>query len=69
MASVRLAVQALGPAPQRPDGRHPGTRTVMLASSLADLCAAGLPLDSPAVCAGVVAEVSAVQKLQAPSIR
>ncbi len=46
-------------APTRPDGRSPSTRAVQLACLLADLVAAGLPLDAAAMSAGVVAEAAA----------
>ncbi|GIL83867.1 hypothetical protein Vretifemale_12591 [Volvox reticuliferus] len=69
ITALKLALAFLQNAPPRRDGRTPATRAVQLASTLADLCAAGLPLDASAMCAGVVAEAADLGVLGAEVIR
>ncbi|EFJ47829.1 hypothetical protein VOLCADRAFT_60953 [Volvox carteri f. nagariensis] len=69
MTALKLALASLQHAPLRRDGRSPATRAVQLASTLADLCAAGLPLDAAAMCAGVVSEAADLGALRADVIR
>lgn len=56
IAALKLALAALQLAPPRADGRSPSGRAVQLAATLADLCAAGLPLDSDSIAAGILAD-------------
>ncbi|KXZ53528.1 hypothetical protein GPECTOR_7g978 [Gonium pectorale] len=63
ITALKLALSSLQACPPRADGRTPATRAVQLASSLADLVAAGLPLDADSLCAGVVAEAAALGAL------
>ena len=58
ISALKLALSLLQQAPARADGRMPAERAVQLASTLADLCAAGLPLDAEAIAAGVIVEVA-----------
>ncbi|GLI60043.1 hypothetical protein VaNZ11_001893 [Volvox africanus] len=69
ITALKLALASLQSAPPRRDGRTPATRAVQLASTLADLCAAGLPLDAAAMCAGVVVEAADLGALGAEVIR
>ncbi|GFR40563.1 hypothetical protein Agub_g1139 [Astrephomene gubernaculifera] len=69
ITALKLALASLQSAPPRRDGRTPATRAVQLASTLADLCAAGLPLDAAAMCAGVVAEAAELGALGHDVIR
>ncbi|GIL56454.1 hypothetical protein Vafri_11819 [Volvox africanus] len=69
ITALKLALASLQNAPPRRDGRTPATRAVQLASTLADLCAAGLPLDAAAMCAGVVAEAADLGALGSEVIR
>ncbi len=56
ISALKLALASLHGAPLRPDGRQPMARTVELAAVLADLSAAGIPLDAEAISAGVLLE-------------
>lgn len=56
ISALKLALASLQLCPPRADGRTPSARAVQLASTLADLCAAGLPLQSESIAAGIVAE-------------
>mmetsp|Transcript_30964 Transcript_30964/g.68597 ORF Transcript_30964/g.68597 Transcript_30964/m.68597 type:complete len:668 (+) Transcript_30964:195-2198(+) len=56
IAALKLSLAWLQAAPLRKDGRTATARAVQLAATLADLCAAGLPLDAEAIAAGIVLE-------------
>ncbi|MEW5301840.1 MAG: hypothetical protein WDW38_008472 [Sanguina aurantia] len=58
IAALKLALACLQGTPAGPDGRTPSVRAVQLASSLAELCASGLPLDAEAIAAGIIAEAA-----------
>ena len=58
LRALKVSLSWLKGAPPRADGRLPITRVVQLAATLADLSAAGLPLDAEAISAGIVLEAA-----------
>ncbi|KAL6756748.1 hypothetical protein V8C86DRAFT_3026648 [Haematococcus lacustris] len=67
--ALRLALVRLDGLPPRPDGRSSSRRAVQLAARLAELSAAGLPLDADAIAAGVLLEAAAEGCVDADCIR
>jgi hypothetical protein len=58
IGALKVALSWLKGAPPRADGRLPSARAVQIAATLADLSAAGLPLDAEAISAGIVLEAA-----------
>lgn len=68
LAALKLALRCLSGQLLRRDGRTPAERALGLAAALADLAAAGLPLDAPCIAAGIVADAVDMQLLNILSV-
>ena len=79
ISALKLALASLGTGGhrssaawsqrQRPDGREPMARAVDLGAALADLSAAGVPLDAEAIAAGIVLEAVEAGGLRIETVR
>jgi hypothetical protein len=68
LEALKLALRASAAQPPRRDGRAPAERALGLAAALADLAAAGAPLDAPCIAAGVVADAVGLRLLHIRSV-
>jgi len=68
LEALKMALRCSASQPPRRDGRTPAERAVGLAAALADLAAAGAPLDAPCIAASIVADAVDLRLLHPRSV-